>query len=49
MERDRREEAQGLVEYALLIMLIALIALAAVMVFGQGVSTLYSQVVSSWP
>ncbi len=49
MERDRREQGQGLVEYALLVLLIALIALAAVMVFGQRISILYSQVVSSWP
>ncbi len=45
----QREKGQGLVEYALLLLLIALIVLIALTVFGQTVSGLYSQVVSSWP
>ncbi len=49
MSRSRREEGQGLVEYGLIILLIALIVLIALTVFGQTVSSLYSQVVSNWP
>lgn len=49
MERYRGEEGQGLVEYALLVLLIALIVLIALTVFGQTVSSLYSQVVANWP
>ncbi|GBD09735.1 hypothetical protein HRbin22_01995 [Candidatus Thermoflexus japonica] len=49
MVRFKREEGQGLVEYALIVLFIALIVLVALTVFGQTVSSLYSQVVSSWP
>ncbi len=49
MSHFRREEGQGLVEYALLVLFIALIVLIALTVFGQTISSLYSQVVSSWP
>ncbi len=49
MGHYRREKGQGLVEYALLVLLIALIVLIALTVFGQTVSGLYSQVVSIWP
>ncbi|MFZ8844629.1 MULTISPECIES: class III signal peptide-containing protein [Thermoflexus] len=49
MRNRIRERGQGLVEYGLLILLIALVVLVALTVFGQSVSSLYSQVVSSWP
>jgi pilus assembly protein Flp/PilA len=49
MRNRIRERGQGLVEYGLLILLIALVVLVALTVFGQSVSALYSQVVSSWP
>ncbi len=45
----RPEEGQGLVEYALLVLFVALIVLIALTVFGQTISNLYSQIVSSWP
>ena len=45
----RAEDGQALVEYALLISLIALTALVAVESFGLGVSTLYSTIVSVYP
>lgn len=45
----RQEEGQALVEYALLIALIALVAFGAVNFFGLGVSRLYSKVVVNWP
>jgi Flp pilus assembly pilin Flp len=43
------EEGQALVEYALLISLVALTAFVAVQSFGLGVSSLYSTVVSVYP
>lgn len=49
MSRFRREEGQGLVEYGLILLFVALVVLIALTVFGQTVSGLYSQVVSSWP
>ena len=45
----RAEDGQALVEYALLISLIALTALVAVESFGLGVSTLYSKIVANYP
>jgi len=49
MRNRIRERGQGLVEYGLILLLIALVVLVALTVFGQSVSALYSQVVSSWP
>ena len=43
------EEGQGLVEYAVIIMLIAIVLIAIVAIFGDQVSTLYSQITSSVP
>lgn len=43
------ERGQGLVEYALLGLLVAVVVLIARMVFGQAVAGLYSQVVANWP
>jgi Flp pilus assembly pilin Flp len=45
----RAEDGQALVEYALLISLIALTALVAVQSFGLGVSSLYSTIISVYP
>ena len=45
----QREEGQAMVEYALLISLIALAAFGAVNEFGLGVSALYSKVVTHFP
>jgi Flp pilus assembly pilin Flp len=45
----RAEDGQALVEYALLISLVALTALVAVQAFGVGVSSLYSTIVSVYP
>ncbi|WP_448593491.1 Flp family type IVb pilin [Thermoflexus hugenholtzii] len=49
MRNRIREWGQGLVEYGLILLLIALVVLVALTVFGQSVSSLYSRVVSSWP
>jgi Flp pilus assembly pilin Flp len=42
--RIQMEEGQALVEYALLISLIAIVSIGAVQVFGLGVSSLYSKI-----
>lgn len=44
-----REEGQGLTEYAMLLMLIAIVLIAIVMLLGNHVVELYSQVVSDLP
>lgn len=43
-QRLRIEEGQALVEYALLIALIAIVSVGAVQAFGIGVSGLYSKI-----
>ncbi len=43
------EDGQALVEYALLVSLIALVAFVAVETFGLGVSGLYSHIVAVYP
>jgi Flp pilus assembly pilin Flp len=49
VRRAAAEDGQALVEYALLISLIAIVALGAVEAFGLGVSKLYSHIVSVYP
>jgi Flp pilus assembly pilin Flp len=48
-QRASSEDGQALVEYALLISLIALTAFVAVEAFGLGVSGLYSKIVAVYP
>jgi Flp pilus assembly pilin Flp len=43
------EDGQALVEYALLISLVALVAVVAVQAFGLGVSDLYSKINDVYP
>jgi pilus assembly protein Flp/PilA len=43
------EDGQALVEYALLVSLIALVAFVAVEAFGVGVSNLFSKIVAVYP
>jgi len=43
----RREEGQGMVEYALLIVLISIAALVVLVLIGPQVSTIFSQVNSA--
>ena len=45
----RQEDGQAMVEYALLVSLIALVAFGAINFFGLGVSSLYSKVVVHFP
>ena len=41
---QRRERGQGLAEYALLLSLIAIIAIAALVIFGREISAILSTV-----
>lgn len=43
------EAGQALVEYSLLIVLIAVVAIGAVATFGVDVSTLYQSIVDAYP
>jgi pilus assembly protein Flp/PilA len=44
-----REEGQGLVEYALILLFIAIVVVAIMLIFGPTVGNLYSTVVNNWP
>ena len=44
-----REEGQGLVEYALILLFIAIVVVAIMLIFGPAVGNLYSTVVNMWP
>ena len=44
-----REGGQGLVEYALIILLVAVIIVVLIAVMGVSVSGLYSKIVELWP
>jgi pilus assembly protein Flp/PilA len=44
-----REEGQGLVEYALILVFIAIVVIVALLVFGEAVGNLYSTIESTWP
>jgi pilus assembly protein Flp/PilA len=43
----RREEGQGLVEYALILFLVAIVVIAILALLGQQIVSVFSQVVSS--
>lgn len=43
------EEGQAMVEYALLLSLVTLVALVAVQAFGHGVASLYTNIVAKYP
>jgi pilus assembly protein Flp/PilA len=43
----RREEGQGLVEYALILFLVAIVVIAVLTLLGQQIVSVFSQVVSS--
>ena len=45
--RSARQEAQGLVEYGLIIALVAVLAIAGLIIFGPAVSALLSRVSGS--
>jgi pilus assembly protein Flp/PilA len=43
----KKERGQGMVEYALLIILIALVVIAALTIFGTQISTVFSRIAYS--
>ncbi len=47
--RLRKDDGQTLMEYAVILLLIALVVIAGLIVFGGQVLALYNQVVGSWP
>jgi pilus assembly protein Flp/PilA len=49
MYQNPRERGQGLVEYALIILLVALVLILIVTLLGTQISQLYSEIVTSWP
>lgn len=42
-------EGQGLVEYALILLLVAVVAVTGLAAFGGSLSDMFSRIVSSWP
>ncbi len=44
-----REDGQGLVEYALILVFIAIVVIVVLLVFGEAVGNLYSTIVDTWP
>lgn len=42
-------EGQGLVEYALILLLVAVVAVTGLAAFGASLSDMFSRIVSSWP
>ncbi len=49
IKTKRKERGQGLVEYALILVLIAVVVIAVVTAFGPFVAGLYSQIVGMFP
>jgi Flp pilus assembly pilin Flp len=47
--RERAEEGQGMVEYALILAFIALLVIVGLVFFGQRLQGLYSNIASSMP
>jgi len=45
----REEEGQGLVEYALMLVLVAAAVVAGLTVFGVAVNNLYAWITHNWP
>lgn len=44
---SRSEEGQGLVEYALILFLVAIVVIAILVLLGQQIQSVFSQVVSA--
>ena len=45
--RDRREEGQGMVEYALILALVSIAAIAVLVLLGPAIAAILSQVVDA--
>lgn len=46
---NQREKGQGLVEYGLILILIAVVVIAVLLLMGPIVGNVFSRVVSNWP
>ena len=46
---SQREDGQAMVEYALLVSMVALACVVAVQIFGNGVAGLYTHIVAVYP
>jgi Flp pilus assembly pilin Flp len=44
-----KEQGQALVDYSLIILLVAIVVIAAVMFFGQQLVAFYQRVIDAWP
>jgi len=49
MHFERKEQGQGMVEYALIIVLIAIVVVVLIAVMGTAVSHMYSEITASFP
>jgi pilus assembly protein Flp/PilA len=49
MHFHRKERGQGMVEYAMLIVLLAIVVIFMIEVMGTAVSNMYSQITSAFP
>jgi len=49
MHFKKTERAQGMVEYALLIVLLVLVCIALITIMGTAVSNMYSRISAAWP
>jgi len=47
--KSREEEGQGLLEYALILVLVAVAVVAGLTVFGGTLSSTFSMIANSWP
>ena len=45
----QKESGQGLLEYALILSLVAIVIIIAVTVFGESLLEFYNQVIDAWP
>ncbi|HDN80091.1 MAG: pilus assembly protein [Chloroflexi bacterium] len=43
----RREEGQGLVEYALILVLVAIVVIAVLMILGPAIGNVFSNIVAN--
>lgn len=46
---QKRETGQGLLEYALIISLVAIVIIIALTIFGEDIAELYNQITDAWP
>ncbi len=49
MERGKNERGQGLVEYALILLLVVIVLVILVTIYGAQAGNLFSQLMSAWP